>query len=104
MNLARVVGTIWATRKHPGTEGLKMQLIQPLTGEGRPTGGLLAAFDSVGAGPGEMVYFVSQYEATLAFPDRPLTPIDIAIVGIVDQLEDQSAEVLGGESRGEAGA
>ena len=36
MRLARVIGTIWATRKESGTEGLKMQLVQPLTGEGKP--------------------------------------------------------------------
>lgn len=104
MNLARVIGTIWATRKHPRTEGLKMQLIQPLTGEGKPFGRPLAAFDSVGAGQGELVYYVEQYEATLAFPDRPLTPIDTAIVGIVDRLDDDSEQVLGGPDRGEAGA
>ena len=104
MNLARVIGTVWATRKHPGIEGLKMQLVQPVTGEGKPVGRPLAAFDSVGAGPGELVYFVDQYEATLAFPDRPLTPIDVAIVGIVDRLDDDSQRVLGAGGRGEAGA
>ncbi len=103
MRLARVIGTVWASHKHPGLDGLKMQLVQPLTGEGRPSGRPLAAFDSVGAGPGELVYFVDQYEATLAF-DRPQTPIDCAIVGIVDHLDDESARVLGDADRGEAGA
>ncbi|RMG11480.1 MAG: ethanolamine utilization protein EutN [Planctomycetota bacterium] len=102
--MARVVGTVWASRKVEGAVGLKMQMIQPLTCEGRPDGGLLAAFDSVGAGPGELVYFVSQYEATLAFPDRRLVPIDQAIVGIVDRLDDDHERVLAGADRGEAGA
>ena len=51
MNLARVIGSVWATRSHPGTEGLKMQLIQPVTGEGKPTGGPLAAFDAAPGAP-----------------------------------------------------
>jgi len=104
MNLARVIGTVWATRRHPGLEGTKMQLIQPLTGELRPFGSPLAAFDSVGAGPGEVVYYVTQYEATLAFPDRHLVPTDCSIVGIVDRVDDESERVLGGADLGKAGA
>jgi ethanolamine utilization protein EutN len=95
---------VWASRKVDGAAGLKMQMIQPLTCELKPDGGLLAAFDSVGAGQGELVYFVSQYEATLAFPERKLVPIDQAIVGIVDRLDDEHERVLGSPDRGEAGA
>ena len=104
MILARVIGTVWASQKHPGFEGLKMQLIQPLSGDGKtPAGPPKAAFDSVGAGPGELVYFVDQYEATLAFPELSLVPLDAAIVGIVDTLTERGAEVLQ-DGRGEAGA
>ena len=104
MKLAKVIGSIWATRKHPGCDGVKLLLIQPVTGEGKPYGHPLTACDAVGAGQGELVYFVSQYEATLAFPDRALVPIDEAIVGIVDRLDDESARVLSSDDRGEAGA
>ena len=38
MNLGRVIGTIWATRRHPGLEGTTMQLVQPLTCELKPNG------------------------------------------------------------------
>ena len=103
MNLGRVIGTVWASQKLEGFNGLKMQLIQPLSGAGLPLGGLRIACDSVGAGPGELVYTVDQYEATLAFPAKSLVPIDCAIVGIVDALEDQSAAVLASPERGEAG-
>jgi microcompartment protein CcmK/EutM len=42
----------------------------------------------VGAGPGtgEIVFFVSSKEAAIPMPD-PLTPIDAAIVGIVDHID-----------------
>lgn len=104
MILARVVGTVWATQKVPGFEGLKMQLIQPLSGDGvTEAGPPRVACDSVGAGPGELVFFVDQYEATLAFPQLSLVPIDAAIVGIVDTLTERGPEVLRA-GRGEAGA
>ncbi len=109
MRLARVIGTVWATRKHPGMEGLKMLLIQPVSSDERNSGGTvgggaLAAFDSVGAGEGELVYYVEQYEATLPFPDRQLVPLDVAIVGIVDRVDDESERVFSSPDRGEAGA
>jgi ethanolamine utilization protein EutN len=104
MRLARVVGTVWASKKQDGFSGLKMQMIQPLTAQLEPDGKPIAACDSVGAGEGELVYFVSQYEATLAFPDRPLVPIDQAIVGIVDRLDDETERVLGSDDVGKAGA
>jgi ethanolamine utilization protein EutN len=104
VNLARVIGSIWATRRSPGVDGLKMLLIQPLTGEGKPTGRPLAAFDAVGCGPGETVIFVTQYEACLAFADRPLVPIDAAITAIVEFLEDRTVAVLKAADLGKAGS
>lgn len=105
MNLGRVIGSIWATRKHAGLDGTKMLLVQPLTTEQEPVGRPLAAFDAVGAGPGELVFYVLQYEATLAFPERGLVPIDAAITGIVDRMDDMTTQVLGnGPDVGKAGA
>lgn len=107
MNLARVIGNIWATVKAPNVDGLKMLIIQPLTGELEPFGRQLMAFDAIGCGPGELVYYVTQYEATLAFPDRKLAPIDAAITGIADRVDDHSAYVLGpngGNDVGKAGS
>lgn len=104
MNLARVIGNVWATRKAPGVEGLRMQLIQPLTGEQKPFGRPLAAFDAIGCGPGELVYYVTQYEACLAFAERPLVPIDAAITGIVDRVDDDAKRVLAAPDAGKAGA
>jgi ethanolamine utilization protein EutN len=104
VNLHRVIGTVWASAKVEGSDGLKMQLVQPVDAAGEPAGPPRVAFDSVGAGPGELVFTVAQYEATLPFPDRPLVPIDLTIVGIVDTVEDQSAAVLGSADRGEAGS
>ena len=87
MNLARVIGTIWATQKIKGLEDATIQLIQPVTGELEPTGSPIAAVDTVGAGRiGEVVFYVTSYEAVLA-TRRKLVPVDAAICGIVDYVQ-----------------
>ncbi|MDR3544299.1 MAG: EutN/CcmL family microcompartment protein [Candidatus Limnocylindrales bacterium] len=86
MQLARVIGTVVATVKSPGLEGVKLLVIQPLDRQLQPAGGQLVAADAVHmAGPGELVYFVAAREAAQAMPD-PFVPVDHAIVGIVDAV------------------
>jgi ethanolamine utilization protein EutN len=86
MQLARVIGTVVATVKTPGLQGVKLLVIQPLDRRQRPVGGQLVAADAVHmAGPGELVYFVAAREAAQAMPD-PFVPVDHAIVGIVDAV------------------
>ena len=87
MQLARVIGTVVATVKSPGLDGVKLLVIQPLDRALRPNGSQLVAADAVHmAGPGELVYFVAAREAAQAMPD-PFVPVDHAIVGIVDAVE-----------------
>jgi ethanolamine utilization protein EutN len=82
--LARVVGTVVATRKEDGLVGRKLLVIQPLGADGRPTGRPLVAVDSVGAGVSEEVFYVRGREASVPFlPDD--VPTDAAITGIVDE-------------------
>ena len=87
MNLAKVIGTIWATVKDEHLNHAKLQLIQPLTETGKKMGGPISAADTVGAGPGEIVFYVTSREASLMFPEPLLTPVDAAIVGIVDRVQ-----------------
>ena len=83
MFLARVVGTVVATRKEPGLTGTKLLVIQPLKNDGSASGKPLVAVDSVGAGVTENVFYVRGREASVPFlPDE--VPTDAAIVGIVD--------------------
>ncbi len=86
MNLARVIGTIWATRKDVNLEGLKMQLIQPMNPQAEDSGNPLVAVDTVGAGVGEIVYYVTAYEAVIPLEVQPALA-DASIVGIVDKIE-----------------
>lgn len=91
MNLARVVGNVWATRKDENFTGAKLMLLQPVDERGRSTGAVLAAADTVGCGPGETVFYVTAREAILALKEdlNHLTPCDAAIVGIVDFINDR---------------
>ena len=87
MQLARVQGTVVATIKSEGLEGVRFLIVQPLDKHCNPVGSAVVAADAVAmAGPGELVYFVSSREAAEAMPVR-FVPVDHAIVGIVDQVE-----------------
>lgn len=101
MKLARVVGTIWATRMAPDMDGATLQLIQPLNGELEPSGEPVAACDTIGAGPGELVLYATSYEAVIPFVMRSggkglgtKVPLDASIIGIVEQ-HDRSAKWVG---------
>ena len=86
MQLGRVLGSVVATEKAPGLEGVRFLLVQPLDKSGKAKGETLVAADAVSmAGPGELVYFVASREAAEALPQR-FVPVDHAIVGIVDEI------------------
>ena len=90
MQLARVTGTLVASVKADGLEGVKFLLVQPLNRQQQPEGSPVAAADGVHmAGPGELVYIVGAREASQALPNT-FVPVDHAIVGIVDAVEELS--------------
>ncbi|MEE3203347.1 MAG: EutN/CcmL family microcompartment protein [Acidobacteriota bacterium] len=86
MILAKVVGTVVATRKDERLVGQKLLLAQPLNATGEPQGSHLVAVDTVDAGAGETVLIVSGSSARMAV-DLKDSPVDAAIVGIVDTIE-----------------
>ncbi len=87
MQFARVIGTLVATRKVVGLEGVKFLIVQPLDKRRQPVGEPLVAADGTGqAGPGELVFIIGIREAALALPET-FVPVDHAIVGIVDQVD-----------------
>ena len=86
MQLGRVEGTVVATIKSDGLEGVRFLIVQPLDKRQRPVGEQVVAADAVHmAGPGELVYVVGSREAAEAMPVR-FVPVDHAIVGIVDEV------------------
>jgi len=87
MLFGRVKGTAVCTLKYPGTQGLKLLVVQPLNKKLEPVGGLQVAADVVQAGPGDLCVMVRSREAALAMPEVKFVPIDLALVGIVDELD-----------------
>jgi len=87
MLFGRVKGTAICTIKYPGVEGVKLLVVQPLNKNMEPIGVLQVAADVVQAGPGDLCVMVRSREAALAMRDEKFVPIDLALVGIVDELE-----------------
>ncbi len=87
MQLGRVVGTVVASVKADGMEGVKLLIVQPLDKMQEPVGRAVVAADAVQmAGPGELVYVVAAREAAEAL-EPAFVPVDHAIVGIVDEVD-----------------
>ena len=86
MILARIVGTVVATQKDERLVGSKLLVAQPIDPNGKAQGNHLVAVDTVDAGFGETVLIVSGSSARMA-ADLKDTPVDAAIVGIVDTIE-----------------
>lgn len=87
MQFARVIGTLVATQKVNGLEGVKFLVVQPLDKHRQPEGEPQIAADGTGqAGPGELVFVIYSREAALALEEW-FVPVDLAITGIVDQVD-----------------
>ena len=92
MFLARVEGSVVATKKDPSMSGRKLLLVRPqLVDEKDPTKfrpgtNTIVAVDSVGAGIGELVMFCQGSSARLA-PNLKDAPVDAVIIGIVDSVD-----------------
>jgi ethanolamine utilization protein EutN len=85
MILARVVGTVVATRKDPRLEGKKLLIVKPVSPEGQDEAGYLVAVDTVSAGFKERVLVVAGSSARMAEGCKDL-PVDTTIIGIVDDV------------------
>ena len=86
MLLAKIVGTVVATRKDPRLVSNKLMVARPVDPRGKPEGGYLVAVDTVDAGIGETVLIVSGSSARMAAGMKDC-PVDAAIVGIIDTVD-----------------
>ncbi len=94
MDLGRVIGTVVATQKVPGLDGIRFLVVQPVQPDGSDCGKCVIAADAVqSAGPDTLVWYTGSREASIALPE-PFVPVDAAIVGIVDQIHDIEEELL----------
>lgn len=86
MLFGRVHGTAVCTIKYPDLQGMKLLIVQPLDKHMQPTGPMQVAVDVVWAGPGDLCVMVRSREAALALREHKFVPVDLALVGIVDEL------------------
>ena len=86
MYLAKVIGTVVSTSRDERLIGFKLLLARRIDEQGEQTGSPEICVDTVGAGTGEVVIVTEGSSARNAV-DRPNSPVDAAIVGIVDTVE-----------------
>jgi microcompartment protein CcmK/EutM len=85
MLLARVVGTVVATRKDSRLEGKKLLVVKTISPDGKDDGNYLVAVDTVQAGFHETVLIVTGGSARMAAECKD-RPVDTAIIGVVDSV------------------
>jgi ethanolamine utilization protein EutN len=87
MLIARVVGEMVATRKHPSHEGRNLLLVQPLELDGSNRGDAVIALDAIGAGVGDKVLLTTDGYAAMSSVGRMQSPIDMAVIGFIDRVD-----------------
>jgi ethanolamine utilization protein EutN len=95
MQLAKVVGRVVSTVKQETLSGVALQWLQPLNARGAKSGKPLIAVDTIGVGPGEVVYYITSREAAMTL-DNPFAAVDAGIVGKVDHVDLGGERLLGG--------
>jgi microcompartment protein CcmK/EutM len=83
--LGKVIGKVWATKKYEAVRNFKFMLVQPINAENVSTGSPIIAVDTVGAGPGETIIYITASEAVIPLPVES-APVNASIVGIVDSI------------------
>ena len=88
MQIAKVIGNIWATRKEATLTGMKLLIVQPIDilQDDEPIGTPIVAADMIGAGMGETVIIVTGSTARVATGTAEAS-VDATVVGIVDDKE-----------------
>jgi len=88
MFIAKVIGNVWATRKHHTLKDAKLLLVKPLNpsdGNSR-CGDVTLALDNQGAGVGDTVLVVDEGGSARQILRNPKAPVRTAVAGIVDAI------------------
>lgn len=93
MILGKVVGHVVSTQKDPKLVGNKLLIVTPITNKGdlydntdHSANEVIITIDMIGAGVGETVIVTENYAAINATGD-PESPVNAAIIGIVDTVD-----------------
>ncbi len=87
--MAKVVGSVWATKKTDNLNNLKFLIVHPVNLKKEPQTDVVIVADVLGAGMGETVICAYGHAARKAIqPDHPAgLSIEAAVVAIVDKLD-----------------
>ena len=86
MLIGRVIGDVVATCKHPSHDGQKILYVQILNLDGSERGNPILAVDAVDAGVGDQVLVTQEGWSAMTSVGKPFSPIDMSVIGVVDQL------------------
>jgi ethanolamine utilization protein EutN len=81
------MGRAVCTMKDTGLTGVHLLVVQPLDKNLQPSDTLQVAADVVEAGPGDLCVMVRAREAALAMRRERFVPVDLALVGVVDEMD-----------------
>jgi len=84
--LARIIGRLVSTQKQDTLKAIPLQWLQPVDADGSSRGDPLVAADTFGLGPGELCYYITAREASIALWKLDVA-VDAAVVGKVDWLD-----------------
>ncbi|MBI2952231.1 EutN/CcmL family microcompartment protein [bacterium] len=87
MLLAKVLGSVVSTVKHPAYRGTKLMVVQPVRPSGEADGASMLAVDTVGAGAGETVLVLREGRSAGEILNLREPPIRSVIVGTVDRID-----------------
>jgi len=87
MTLGRVIGTVVSTVKLKALSGHKILMVQPVDPQGRDSGAVTLALDSVQAGAGDTVLIIDEGNSARMIVGDSMAPIRTMVVGIVDQVD-----------------
>lgn len=82
MIIGKVTGSVVSTRKNENLVGSKFMIVEPIC-EMNADKSKFVAVDNIGAGIGELVLVATGSAARIGC-DKESSPIDAAIVGIID--------------------
>jgi microcompartment protein CcmK/EutM len=91
MIIAKVVGTVVATVKHPVLVGCKLLVVQPVDPTGEPRGRVMVGVDTVRAGRGDTVLVLDEGNSARMMLGDPEAPVRTVIAGIVDAVSETEA-------------
>ena len=99
MLIAQVIGEMVSTHKHQSHVGRKALIVQPLDLDGSKRGDAVIAFDAVDAGVGDRVLLVTEGFSAMTSVGRPQSPIDMAVVGVIDRIDLDALAVTPGSPK-----